>query len=170
MEEIDYPYYSSYKDSPQISFHQENPLSNYRLITHNIDSIEKNSNISYEDSINQNNQKNIENINRTHIFLTLSSQHSNNENQKQNAQNYLQNFPNINNNNIKLEENELIENSGENNSLKENENLEKSENNTDKYQIGRWTKEEHEKFIEGILSYGNEWKKVQKIIKTRSST
>ena len=170
MEEIDYPYYSSYKDSPQISFHQENPLSNYRLITHNIDSIEKNSNISYEDSINQNNQKNIENINRTHIFLTLSSQHSNNENQKQNAPNYLQNFPNINNNNIKLEENELIENSGENNSIKENENLEKSENNTDKYQIGRWTKEEHEKFIEGILSYGNEWKKVQKIIKTRSST
>ena len=35
---------------------------------------------------------------------------------------------------------------------------------------GRWSEEEHQKFIEGILEYGNEWKKVQKIIKTRSST
>ena len=30
--------------------------------------------------------------------------------------------------------------------------------------------EEHQKFIDGILEYGNEWKKVQQIIKTRSST
>ena len=35
---------------------------------------------------------------------------------------------------------------------------------------GRWSEEEHQKFIEGILEYGNEWKKVQKIIKTRTST
>ena len=38
------------------------------------------------------------------------------------------------------------------------------------FQAGKWTDEEHEKFIEGILNYGNEWKKVQQIIKTRSST
>jgi len=38
------------------------------------------------------------------------------------------------------------------------------------FQSGKWTDEEHEKFIEGILNYGNEWKKVQQIIKTRSST
>ena len=44
------------------------------------------------------------------------------------------------------------------------------ERNENKYQSGKWTEEEHEKFIEGILNYGNEWKKVQKIIKTRSST
>ena len=35
---------------------------------------------------------------------------------------------------------------------------------------GRWSEEEHQKFIEGILEYGNEWKKVRKIIKTRTST
>jgi SHAQKYF class myb-like DNA-binding protein len=35
---------------------------------------------------------------------------------------------------------------------------------------GRWSEEEHQKFIEGILEFGNEWKKVQKIIKTRTST
>ena len=44
-----------------------------------------------------------------------------------------------------------------------------SENKSSKFQTGNWTKEEHEKFIEGFLMYGNEWKKVQEIIKTRSS-
>ena len=39
-----------------------------------------------------------------------------------------------------------------------------------KYNTGRWTQEEHLKFIDGILEYGNEWKKVQSLIKTRSST
>ena len=44
-----------------------------------------------------------------------------------------------------------------------------SESNNGKFLSGKWTEEEHEKFIEGILLYGNEWKKVQDIIKTRSS-
>ena len=35
---------------------------------------------------------------------------------------------------------------------------------------GRWTKDEHRKFIEAICKFGNEWKKVQQYIKTRSST
>ena len=39
-----------------------------------------------------------------------------------------------------------------------------------KFNNGRWSEEEHKKFLEGILEYGNEWKKVQKVIKTRSST
>jgi SHAQKYF class myb-like DNA-binding protein len=38
------------------------------------------------------------------------------------------------------------------------------------FNAGRWTEEEHSKFLKGILEYGNEWKMVQKIIKTRSST
>ena len=38
------------------------------------------------------------------------------------------------------------------------------------FNIGRWTEEEHSKFLKGILEYGNEWKMVQKVIKTRSST
>ena len=66
---------------------------------------------------------------------------------------------NFSNNNIKL-------NTNTNNSL-ENEN---NNNNNNQYHIGRWTDEEHQKFIDGILEYGNEWKKVQQIIKTRSST
>jgi SHAQKYF class myb-like DNA-binding protein len=39
-----------------------------------------------------------------------------------------------------------------------------------KYNSGRWSEEEHKRFLEGILTYGNEWKKIQNIIKTRSST
>ena len=38
------------------------------------------------------------------------------------------------------------------------------------YNTGRWSEEEHLKFINGILEYGNEWKKVQNLIGTRSST
>jgi len=35
---------------------------------------------------------------------------------------------------------------------------------------GRWLPEEHQKFIEAILKYGNEWINVQKYIGTRSIT
>lgn len=34
---------------------------------------------------------------------------------------------------------------------------------------GRWTKEEHEAFLEGLKKYGREWKKVADMIKTRTS-
>ena len=39
-----------------------------------------------------------------------------------------------------------------------------------KSNIGRWTKLEHYRFIEGLIYFGNDWKKVQKNIITRSST
>jgi SHAQKYF class myb-like DNA-binding protein len=35
---------------------------------------------------------------------------------------------------------------------------------------GRWTTEEHKKFMEGMLYFANDWKKVQNHIKTRTST
>ena len=38
------------------------------------------------------------------------------------------------------------------------------------FNSGRWSDDEHIKFINGMLEYGNEWKLVQKVIKTRSST
>ena len=52
--------------------------------------------------------------------------------------------------------------------IKENEDSDSNLNN--EYHSGRWSNEEHQKFIEGIINYGNEWKRVQSIIKTRSST
>jgi len=38
------------------------------------------------------------------------------------------------------------------------------------YNCGRWQPEEHERFIEAIMKFGNEWKQVQKYVGTRSST
>jgi len=38
------------------------------------------------------------------------------------------------------------------------------------HNCGRWTTEEHERFVEAIIKYGNEWKQVQKHVKSRSSS
>lgn len=38
------------------------------------------------------------------------------------------------------------------------------------FNTGRWSKEEHEKFMEGLQMYGKDWKKVQEYVGTRSST
>jgi SHAQKYF class myb-like DNA-binding protein len=44
-----------------------------------------------------------------------------------------------------------------------------SESNSNiKFNTGRWTPQEHSKFIEAIFIYGNDWKRVQQHIKTRS--
>ena len=51
-----------------------------------------------------------------------------------------------------------------------NTSIKEGENVNEKFNTGKWSDEEQEKFIEGILEFGNEWKKVQQIIKTRSST
>jgi SHAQKYF class myb-like DNA-binding protein len=51
-----------------------------------------------------------------------------------------------------------------------NEIKSKQENQEFKFNTGRWSSEEHQKFIEAMFLYGNEWKRVQVHIKTRSST
>ncbi|MCQ2821503.1 MAG: SANT/Myb-like DNA-binding domain-containing protein [archaeon] len=38
------------------------------------------------------------------------------------------------------------------------------------YEVGRWKLEEHERFVEALINYGNDWKKIQKSVGTRSST
>ena len=35
---------------------------------------------------------------------------------------------------------------------------------------GRWTQEEHERFLQALHFYGRDWSKVQNFVKTRSST
>ena len=79
------------------------------------------------------------------------------------------NSNNINSPNNLNEEN--INSINNTNSLNNNININSiNDNNNSQFHSGRWTEEEHQKFIDGILEYGNEWKKVQQIIKTRSST
>ena len=94
--------------------------------------------------------------------------------------NNIQDFINNNQQIIKLEENSYNiihkdKDISENNNIIVNSSFSKDndlDNNTsnNKFQTGRWSPKEHQKFIEGILRYGNEWKNVQNIIKTRSST
>jgi len=38
------------------------------------------------------------------------------------------------------------------------------------YNTGRWSDDEHKKFMEALLKYGNNWNKVQEFIGTRNST
>lgn len=54
--------------------------------------------------------------------------------------------------------------------LKELRIKQKKLNREGSYNCGRWQPEEHERFIEAIMKFGNEWKQVQKYVGTRSST
>ena len=72
--------------------------------------------------------------------------------------------------NEKIEENSL---KNENLNVSNNHgNLETDEKLSDSshFKRGHWSKEEHQKFIEGIFIYGNDWKSVQNHIVTRNST
>ena len=103
-------------------------------------------------------QANISHKNKIYSNQNIKSNISNNSNEE-NSPNYFsqEKIKSKGNNNYQF-------NNNINNEI-ENEN---STNN--QFHAGRWTEEEHQKFIDGILEYGNEWKNVQKIIKTRSST
>lgn len=43
-------------------------------------------------------------------------------------------------------------------------------NKDQNYACGRWKVDEHKRFVDAIITYGNDWKQVQKCVKTRSST
>ena len=70
---------------------------------------------------------------------------------------------------IELSNNSSNESISPNYEIQLNSSNKDGESNGDKFNSGKWTDEEQENFIEGILKYGTEWKKVQQMIKTRSS-
>ena len=91
----------------------------------------------------------------------------------------------INNPSLKLYKNDLnekqeIKNENEPNEAELEQKIENSEasiesneqslNGESKYRQGRWTEEEHRNFLKGIIEYGNDWKMVEKIVKTRTSS
>ena len=70
-------------------------------------------------------------------------------------------------------ENNLKRNANYN--LKHKQKHIKSSNNTivynsKNYSAGRWKSDEHQRFIDAIIKYGNNWRQVQKCVGTRSST
>ena len=96
---------------------------------------------------------------------------NNNNNNTQIENNHVFRIEEFTTNNLNNEEkNDCPENILHNNDSKNENEMNKSNSNSNEYNSGRWSNEEHNKFIEGILKYGNEWKKVQNIIKTRTST
>ena len=54
-------------------------------------------------------------------------------------------------------------------SFSEQDSLSKDNEQNLEYNSGRWLTQEHYKFIEAMFLYGNEWRKVERYIKTRSS-
>ena len=38
------------------------------------------------------------------------------------------------------------------------------------FEIGRWKVDEHQRFVDALINYGNDWKQVQQCVRTRSST
>ena len=52
-----------------------------------------------------------------------------------------------------------------------NERNKCKKNNSDNFisNEGRWSEEEHEKFLEGIILYGTNWKKIRALVKSRTS-
>ena len=157
--------------SPFITFEEKNPRkfsiemdhSNFISLGHPQFEVEKGINSLDEEKPSNNSMPNKTTNMNTNIFVISNIKEVNlNENKCSSiSQNINEN--NINNNN----QNILDEKEKNSNSLKENEN---NDSNSNEYNSGRWTNEEHQKFIEGIFKYGNEWKRVQSIIKTRSST
>ena len=63
------------------------------------------------------------------------------------------------NNNFKHKQNHLSNKINNNNTF-----------NNKNYSAGRWKCDEHKRFIDAIIRYGNNWRQVQKYVGTRSST
>ena len=144
--------------------YDQNP--NYHSTTKNLYFSDKFSNLSEEERQKDfyQNQKSSKAINE--IFNI-----NNNNNNIQIENNRVFRIEEFTTNNLNNEEkNDSPENIEQNNDSKNENEMNKSNSNSNEYNSGRWSNEEHNKFIEGILKFGNEWKKVQNIIKTRTST
>lgn len=57
-----------------------------------------------------------------------------------------------------------------NKKVKEMKNKTRKQTRDDKFSCGRWKVDEHQRFVEAIIKFGNDWKQVQKYVRTRSST
>ena len=156
--------YISFEEKNLRKFSIEIDQPNYTGLNHPQFEVYKDINYLEEEKPQNNNITSKVNApNSTNMFY-ISNIKENYPNEKKNPINTQINFDSQNNSNQQSisEEKRKISNIS-----KDNEN---TDSNPNEYHSGRWTNDEHQKFIEGILKYGNEWKRVQSIIKTRSST
>ena len=163
LEQYDFKLLKNLNKASQ-KIYDQNP--NYQSKTKNLYFSDKFSNSSEDERQKEyyENQKSSKAINE--IFNI-----NNNNNNIQIENNRVFRIEEFTTNNLNNEEkNDCPENILHNNDSKNENEMNKSNSNSNEYNSGRWSNEEHNKFIEGILKYGNEWKKVQNIIKTRTST
>ena len=163
LEQYDFKLLKNLNKASQ-KIYDQNP--NYHSTTKNLYFSDKFSNSSEDERQKDyyQNQKSSKAINE--IFNI-----NNNNNNIQIENNHVFRIEEFTTNNLNNEEkNDSPENIEQNNDSKNENEMNKSNSNSNEYNSGRWSNEEHNKFIEGILKYGNEWKKVQNIIKTRTST
>ena len=66
--------------------------------------------------------------------------------------------------------NSEIEKNSKSKNFENLKNTKKRKKSYEEYITGRWTNEEHTRFLEAIFLYSNSWRKVQEHIKSRSST
>lgn len=161
-----------------------NPTSNASSIINinnfcNSSNINKNNN--FETLNNQklkNNNSNTNNLNANTVSSTNSniSSVSNKNTNNNNLINNNQNIITLNNFNTSLFQSLAAidfkdpEKKKIKKRLKEMRIKHKRFNREGSYNCGRWQPEEHKRFIEAIMKFGNEWKQVQKYVGTRSST
>ena len=133
-------------------FNHEPELHNYNLFSPNLFYIEKTNTTQYYDKLKANYISQKPTSAAYNEIFCINNYNENDKNTKM-EENYTNSSKNLNN----QIQNNSIDTQGVNYSLKEvNENS--ADSNLNEYHSGRWSKEEHEKFIEGILKYGNEWK------------
>ena len=166
-------HYSAKKDSEnncsilKLSDNQLNIVNNFPSTTtsYSTDSIKYSLNFSTSElspSIKSNNQ-NIE-VNK---YLGKKKQLNKEDISEEYENNIKQNLDN----NTTLNEEFQITNSFDINNSKKNNKKRKAKKEKKPYiNEGRWSNEEHIKFIEALIEYGKNWKKVQKYVGTRSTS
>ena len=129
------------------------------------------------DSVDISNESNAESINNcVNDYNSESNAESNNNCDDDYESDYnveLNNDYNENINNLNvsssesINENNISYNNSSNNYPKR---IIRHYNKNGKYISGRWSVDEHKKFLEAIIKYGNDWKKVQQYVGTRTCT
>ncbi len=122
-------------------------------------------------NIDNNNQINFPKKTKRPMFKLNFIKSNNNKHKNKNENKCLFNTNNNNiiiNNDINNNNNNFITTINNNNNI--NKKSKRKSNSNIKYSSGRWKEDEHKRFVEAIIKFGNDWKQVQKYVKTRSST
>jgi len=167
LKNISTPSFSSTTPSSNNTINKNNNIIfNNNNILNNINNNKLNNNLN---NIDNNNQINFPKKTKRPMFKLNFIKSNNNKHKIKNENKCLFNTnSNINNYNNNDNNNNNYINTTINNNI--NKKSKRKSNSNIKYSSGRWKEDEHKRFVEAIIKFGNDWKQVQKYVKTRSST